>query len=447
MVYDADGLRVRKEEYSGTTKFVWDDQRLLLETDGNDATQAAYTSLPENFGQLVSQRRGGASQFYHLDALGSVVGLTDSNQAETDCYGYDAFGDVFGDQGTTVNPFRYVGALGYYYDAARSQYYVRARHYDPSLGRWLSRDPLAPWGNDENAYRYVENAPAALVDPSGMQCYSNGISATAYSSCSGGAVLASAFADWGGGATARAGRAGKPGEAEADNKWAQDYCDARIKKTRDAEKAEAKKPEAERKLPTWPIPDPKDEQKCMDKVKGLMDKDPRLSQYLLRFPHNDPRCRLPIPLCVCCREESAAYDPIENAFRICWNYADKWTDEHFASVLIHETTHALQRCYRGSPGDCGAELKRELEAYYCQGWKPLKSKLNPRRECSDFKSCLERAMDSACRRAIYCSSGDKITKAMYDELKKWFEKNAADKLMGLCWFPRKPDYPPLPKLR
>jgi len=170
MVYDADGLRVRKEDSSGTKKFVWEDQRMLLETDGNDATQAAYTSLPENFGQLVSQRRGETSRFYHLDALGSVVGLTDSNQAETDCYGYDAFGDVFGDQGTTVNPFRYVGALGYYYDAARSQYYVRARHYDPSLGRWLSVDPLALGTTDQAAgSAYVESNPLMWVDPSGEQ--------------------------------------------------------------------------------------------------------------------------------------------------------------------------------------------------------------------------------------------------------------------------------------
>jgi len=158
-VYRGDGLQVRKEHYDGTTKFVWDDQRMLLETDGNDATQAVYTSLPENFGQLVSQRRGGTSRFYHLDALGSVVGLTQSNQAETDCYGYDAFGNVFGNQGMTVNPFRYVGALGYYNDTWWQRYYVRARHYDPFLGRWMSQDPIPFFGN---AYAYGMTALSEL---------------------------------------------------------------------------------------------------------------------------------------------------------------------------------------------------------------------------------------------------------------------------------------------
>ncbi len=50
-------------------------------------------------------------------------------------------------------------------------YYLRARYYDPAIGRFLTRDPLpgsalAP--QSLNPYPYVGNNPVNRVDPSGM---------------------------------------------------------------------------------------------------------------------------------------------------------------------------------------------------------------------------------------------------------------------------------------
>ena len=42
MTYRADGLRVEKQDSAGTSKFIWDGQNILVETDGNDSTQAIY---------------------------------------------------------------------------------------------------------------------------------------------------------------------------------------------------------------------------------------------------------------------------------------------------------------------------------------------------------------------------------------------------------------------
>ena len=42
-------------------------------------------------------------------------------------------------------------------------YYLRARYYDPTIGRFMSQDPL-PAGNP---YAYVGNNPVRYVDPSG----------------------------------------------------------------------------------------------------------------------------------------------------------------------------------------------------------------------------------------------------------------------------------------
>ncbi len=191
MTYNAAGLRVQKQDSSGTSKFILDGQNILLETDGADTTQAAYTLQPGAFGPLISQRRGANSHFFHLDALGSVAGLTNASQVLTDAYLYKAYGEILAASGSTVNPFRWVGSLGYYYDLDLLQYYMRARHYAPVLARWLSMDPIGfgmrstsgdelgrfisrdPIGYSDgyNLYGYVNSQPTFYVDPSGLYTF------------------------------------------------------------------------------------------------------------------------------------------------------------------------------------------------------------------------------------------------------------------------------------
>ncbi len=60
-----------------------------------------------------------------------------------------------------ANPFRYSGE---YFDAETGDYYLRARYYNPRLGRFLTEDP-AHDGN--NWYVYCNNNPVKYVDPSG----------------------------------------------------------------------------------------------------------------------------------------------------------------------------------------------------------------------------------------------------------------------------------------
>jgi hypothetical protein len=40
--------------------------------------------------------------------------------------------------------------------------------YDPTIGRWLSEDPIGFEAGDANLYRYVGNGPAIYVDPTGL---------------------------------------------------------------------------------------------------------------------------------------------------------------------------------------------------------------------------------------------------------------------------------------
>ena len=107
-----------------------------------DATAAAYTLAPEAYGSLISQHRSGATSFHHFDALGSTERLTDNAATTLIQYLYRAFGQQSVLSGSSANRFTWVGKLGYYRQPDVSDYWVRARVLKPTLGRWLSRDPL-----------------------------------------------------------------------------------------------------------------------------------------------------------------------------------------------------------------------------------------------------------------------------------------------------------------
>jgi len=167
-VYDPDNVRVKKLDQDGTTRFIYDGQAYLLETNGSNVTVAVYTQEPTTYGYVASQYRltNGVwtPSYYQQDALGSTLQLTDAAQNVTDTWLYDAWGEVLARTGETVNPFEWIGAWGYYKDQATGLYYVRARDMRSSDGRWRRPDPLL-FVDGPNLYvlYFVPNG----VDPSG----------------------------------------------------------------------------------------------------------------------------------------------------------------------------------------------------------------------------------------------------------------------------------------
>ncbi|MBL8820598.1 MAG: hypothetical protein JNL58_31540 [Planctomyces sp.] len=149
-----------------TTTFVWDpvNDCVISELDGTGATQAVYTNEPQQYGGVLSQRRGSTSSFLHADALGTTRLLTSTAGVTTDTYLFDAWGNPVSSTGSTVNPFRWVGRYGYYTDNATGLVYVRARMYAPTIARWVSVDPI---GFIDGANRYLPYFVPATIDPSG----------------------------------------------------------------------------------------------------------------------------------------------------------------------------------------------------------------------------------------------------------------------------------------
>ncbi|MBA4293337.1 hypothetical protein C0431_10255 [bacterium] len=65
-------------------------------------------------------------------------------------------------------PFRYKGQAGYINDYETGLVYCWNRYYDPTIGRWISRDPIGLSGGI-NTYAYCEGNPIMYVDPTGWR--------------------------------------------------------------------------------------------------------------------------------------------------------------------------------------------------------------------------------------------------------------------------------------
>jgi len=105
---------------------------------------------------------------YLYDGLGSTRQLLDASQNVTDTYAYEAFGNLKGSSGSTPNPYRYVGSLGYY-QTGSSLMHLGARYYRPEVGRFGQRDPAGTKPPTKLAdYDYCSHSPVGYRDPAGL---------------------------------------------------------------------------------------------------------------------------------------------------------------------------------------------------------------------------------------------------------------------------------------
>ncbi|HEX8996242.1 MAG TPA: RHS repeat-associated core domain-containing protein [Ktedonobacterales bacterium] len=99
--------------------------------------------------QVGSDPSSAPRSYCVYNAHGDVVDLTDTNANLVASYSYDSWGNLTSSNETFTNgangwsnPYRYDGRDGARYDASTGLYWLSVRAYDPSVGRFLSRDPL-----------------------------------------------------------------------------------------------------------------------------------------------------------------------------------------------------------------------------------------------------------------------------------------------------------------
>lgn len=170
--YDGDGARVQAStgsKSSQKTNFHWDIAHALpqiaLETNGSGSVLRSYT----HGSRRISMTSGSATSYYHHDNLGSVANVTSSSGSTRWTYAYEPFGTILTEQKSGGNPpTNAMKFAGEYLDPTEL-YHLRARQYDPAIGRFLRSDPVDSSGSSPlaSAYAYAANRPTVLVDPSG----------------------------------------------------------------------------------------------------------------------------------------------------------------------------------------------------------------------------------------------------------------------------------------
>src|SRR5205823_1808933 len=83
-------------------------------------------------------------------------------------YQYDAWGNALVEPDDDTNPYRWCGLWGYYWDGNTKKYLLGLRWYDPTLGRFITQDPIGFAAGSLNLYSYAGNNSTNSKDPSGM---------------------------------------------------------------------------------------------------------------------------------------------------------------------------------------------------------------------------------------------------------------------------------------
>ena len=169
--YDGLGRRIEKEVtetgVTTTTRYIYDNEDILLELDGDNNITARYTHGPGIDEPLIMEK-GSKSFFYHADGLGSITELTSTAGTVIQSYTYSSFGKIESQLDPNfLQPYTFTARE---FDLETRLYFYRARYFVPATGRFLSEDPealavLIPTAI--NRYPYVLNNPVNNIDPNG----------------------------------------------------------------------------------------------------------------------------------------------------------------------------------------------------------------------------------------------------------------------------------------
>ena len=125
---------------------------------------------------ITTQGSPGATDYMLVDDLGSVRDIVNTSSAVDDHIVYNSFGQAAYESNSAIA--HWAGFAGYHTDPTTGLDYAGRRWYDPSVGRWISEDPIGFGGGDTNVTRYVGNNLATAIDPWGLATVSIGINFT-----------------------------------------------------------------------------------------------------------------------------------------------------------------------------------------------------------------------------------------------------------------------------
>jgi len=157
--YNGLGDRIQETVNGSTTTFAMDLNTGLTQALSDGTNNYIYGL------DRIAQTRGGVTEYFIGDALGSVRQLTNQSGAVTYARAYDPYGAITQATGSSQSAYGYTNEY-----TSQGLVYLRARFYAPGTGRFLTRDT---WGGDANIplsfnrWNYVYGNPITYHDPSG----------------------------------------------------------------------------------------------------------------------------------------------------------------------------------------------------------------------------------------------------------------------------------------
>jgi len=183
--YDDAGIRVESDETTTVDGGTPTTQTTLFLIDNNNPT--GYSQVLEQLSTvggaptisyvaglaIISQTTAsGAAQYLLADAQDSTRLVADVSGAIVARYAYDAYGSALGSSPGVVNPpATDILFGGQRFDPVLAEYYMRARYYDPTTGRFDSRDRIEGLVSQPatlNHYSFALDDPRNLSDPTGL---------------------------------------------------------------------------------------------------------------------------------------------------------------------------------------------------------------------------------------------------------------------------------------
>lgn len=149
-----------------TTRFYWDGFTPYMEASGSNMQYAYFGSnIRFDLGSNYAVDTSDSAHVLLRDEAGNIVAVTNKTGTLESHFEYDAWGNDLNStfsNAQNVRQFR----TGKFLDSATGLYYNQARWYDPTLGRFISESPIAPFAEEE--YVYCGNDPVNRLDGNGL---------------------------------------------------------------------------------------------------------------------------------------------------------------------------------------------------------------------------------------------------------------------------------------